>query len=88
MDGKTGFAALKPQVTEMTQFCRGLQDIASHRYKISIMIRRPVPHDRFTKFDSINISHYDVFDQGHIQNYFPSASEVLRLRLAKSMKHR
>lgn len=78
----------KPQATEMSQLCQGLQDLMVHLYKMSMMIRRPIPHDRFAKFGSINVSHFDAFEVGHIQNCFPSVSEVLTLRLARAMKRR
>jgi hypothetical protein len=78
----------KPQATEMSQLFQGLRDLMVHLYKMSMIIRRPIPHDRLAKFGSINVSHFHVFEIGHIQNCFPSVSEVLTLRLAQAMKRR
>jgi hypothetical protein len=88
MNSRICLPGVKPSTSEMAQLCQGLKDLVGHLYKISMMIRRPIPHDRFTKCQSINVSHYDPFDLTHIQNSFPSVSEILSLRLARAMKRR
>lgn len=82
------FFGSKPKSAEMTQLREDIQDLVGHLYKISMLIRRPIPHDRFTKCESINVSHYDTFDEGHIQNCFPLISKTLSLRLTHAMKRR
>jgi hypothetical protein len=80
--------SLNPKAPEMTQLSQGIRSLVSHLYKLSMLIRRPIPHDRLTKCNSIDVSHYESFESGHILNCFPTLNEILRLRLAHAMKRR
>ncbi|KAH7393523.1 hypothetical protein BKA64DRAFT_89804 [Cadophora sp. MPI-SDFR-AT-0126] len=83
-----GVTNLNHKTPEMTQLSQGIRSLVGHLYKLSMLIRRPMPHDRLTKCNSIDVSHYEPFDSGHILDCFPTLNEILRLRLGHAMKRR
>lgn len=82
------FPTMKAQTPEMSQLSQEIHDLINHLYKLAMMIRRPAPHDRFSKCESIDVSHFDAFDFGNIKSCFPVASDVLCRRLAQAQRRR
>lgn len=73
---------------EVVQLRAAITDILSHLYKLSMLIRRPVPQDRLTRSAKINVRHFEQFDQGYLQDCFPSARAWLQKRLAMAITRR
>jgi hypothetical protein len=75
--------------TEMAQLQKSITEIVSHLYRVAMVIRhRPRPHDRLVKSARIDVSHYEGFDRGFVQDCYPCATPELRNRLAKAITRR
>jgi hypothetical protein len=73
---------------EVVQLRSAIIDILAHLYKLSMLIRRPVPQDRLTRSARIDVSHFGLFDEGYVQDCFPSARPWLQRRLGKAITRR
>jgi len=73
---------------EIVQLRSAIADILAHLYKLSMLIRRPVPQDRLTRSAKIDVSHFEMFDEGYVQDCFPSARPWLQKRLGKAITRR
>ncbi|KAF5568943.1 serine threonine kinase [Fusarium phyllophilum] len=59
-----------------------------HLYSLAMVIRQPVATDRLSRASKITVDHFTLFDQRHVEECFPDASEVLKKRLAKAITRR
>jgi len=53
-------------------------------YKFSIAIRNPAPSDKLRKCSKIDVSCFEYFDQQHVREKFPEATEFLIERLSRA----
>lgn len=67
---------------------QAIKEGVEHLYKISMIIRRPIPVDRLSRASKIPMSHFDLFDRHHIDERFPNANSVLKERLAVAITRR
>ena len=73
---------------EVVQLRSAITDILANLYKLSMLIRRPVPQDRLTRSAKINVRHFEIFDEGYVIDCYPSAQPWLQKRLAKAITRR
>ena len=74
--------------SEVVQLRSAITDVLIHLYKLSMLIRRPIPQDRLARSAKINMRHFEQFDEGYVQDCFPSAHLWLQKRLAKAITRR
>ncbi|KAM0553411.1 hypothetical protein ACHAPJ_007426 [Fusarium lateritium] len=74
--------------TEMTQIAAGVSDVVNCLLRLSVAIRNPAPHDRFTTFVPIEASHYEPFDIQHVKSKFGDIEPFLTERLGKAISRR
>ncbi len=72
----------------MVQIFQSIQDIIQRLYKMSLVIRRPIPQHALDKSSAIDVSHFVDFDKSHVQQRFPCAMPKLQERLAKAITRR
>jgi len=65
-----------------------IAEIITCLMRLSMVIRKPAPHDHFTKSLDINTSFYESFDVNHVRSKFPLADEALVQRLGKAITKR
>ena len=73
---------------EVVQLRNAITDILSHMYKLSMLIRRPVPQDRLTRSAKIDVKHFEIFDEGYVKDCYPSARPWLQKRLGRAITRR
>lgn len=78
----------KVPTSEMAQLGQSLKAVVSQLYRIAMVIRRPVPHDRYARSAGIDLAHFEPFDIRYVQDCFPSAAPELQQRLAKGITRR
>ena len=74
--------------TELEQIFLDIEQIVTCLYRLSMAVRNPTPHDRYTKAASIDTSFYEPFDIEHVRQKFPMAKEFLVSRLGKAISRR
>jgi hypothetical protein len=74
--------------TEIQQLRTAISDVLAHLFKLSMLIRRPIPQDRLVRSAKINMAHFEQFDYGYVQDCFPTARPWLQKRLAKAITRR
>jgi hypothetical protein len=77
----------KPDATEpeMVQIHSAMKDIVQHLYKMSMVIRQPIPMDKIAKAAGIPVGHYETFDCNHVRDCYPMAASQLQSRLASAI---
>lgn len=74
--------------TEMGQAREAIKDIVVSLYKISTVIRRPLPSDRHIKSTQTNVQHFAEFDQRYVSDKFPTANFEIIARLGRGITRR
>ena len=74
--------------TEVGQAREAIKDIVTSLYKISTVIRRPLPSDRHIKSTQTNVQHFADFDQRYVSDKFPTANVELLARLGRGITRR
>jgi hypothetical protein len=69
---------------EALQTFLDVQKIITYLYKYAAHLRSPAPRDRLLKLAKIDVSHFEEWDQLHLEEKFPLASPALRKRLGKA----
>lgn len=87
-DQESVFAHNNIPNSEMVQLRESIQEIISHLYRASMVIRRPIPQDRITRSANINMKHFAPFDLGFVQDCYPRAHPELQQRLASAITRR
>ncbi|RGP69547.1 transcription factor [Fusarium sporotrichioides] len=74
--------------TEMAQIVQNVSDVVNCLLRLSVAIRNPAPHDRFTTSVSVEASHYEPFDIRHVKAKFGEIEPFLADRLGKAISRR
>ncbi|KAL8708515.1 MAG: hypothetical protein Q9225_007585 [Loekoesia sp. 1 TL-2023] len=75
--------------TELQQLQHSMSSFIRNLYQISIIVRtNPAPHDRLIKSAKIDTSFYEFFDERHVQEKYPYASQELARRLGDAISKR
>ncbi|KAK8246591.1 hypothetical protein HDK90DRAFT_15103 [Phyllosticta capitalensis] len=74
--------------TELEQLMGSIKGIINMLLRTSKMIRNPAPHDHFAHSNQQATCHFEQYDQMHIREKFPKASESLVERLARATSAR
>lgn len=84
---KVAEQALLP--TELSQTQHAMSSFIKNLFQISIIVRKnPAPHDRLVKSAKIDTSFYEFFDERHVQEKYPHASQELVKRLGLAISKR
>ena len=74
---------------ELHRLSQSASDIIANLYKLSIIIRNGnLSQDRFLKSSKTDVSYYEPYDEQHVKNKFPEASEELVERLGRANTRR
>jgi hypothetical protein len=74
---------------EVEQLHNELVNIINGLYRMSMLIRRPAPHDRITRTHAKDAAFYELYDQAHVKEKFPSAdTAIIALLGAASTRRR
>jgi hypothetical protein len=74
--------------TEMAQIAQNVSDVINCLLRLSVAIRNPAPHDRFTTSASIDTSHYEHFDIQRVKDKFSGIEPFLADRLGRAISRR
>ncbi|KAM7185320.1 hypothetical protein V8F20_011853 [Naviculisporaceae sp. PSN 640] len=75
--------------TELDQIVLVVADVINCLLRLSVAIKNPAPHDRFTaSIPGIDSDHYEQFDIQHVQEKFGHIDEGLAVRLGKAITRR
>ena len=74
--------------TELKQIATDVPDVINCLLRLSVAIRNPAPHDRFTTSIPIDASHYEPYDIQHVKTKFEGIDDSLAVRLGQSMSRR
>lgn len=69
--------------SELEQIYAEIANIVNGLYRMSMLNRKPAPHDRVTKFRASDAASAVYFDQLHVAEKFPQADSSLVERLGK-----
>jgi hypothetical protein len=74
--------------TELEQICADVVEIITSLFRLSMNMRKPAAHERFSRAPSLNASHFYEFDKDHVRNKFPNAKDFLCTRLGRANSQR
>jgi hypothetical protein len=83
-DGDTAKNDSRTEADELEESFFEITHAITCLYRLSITIQNPARRDRLKRCASINVSHYEPWDVGHVSNKFPNAEEYLVHRLGKA----
>jgi len=65
-----------------------IEEIITCLMRLSVIMRKPVPHDHISKPREVIITHYEKLDVDHVRNKFPKAHPAVAERLGKAISQR
>jgi hypothetical protein len=74
--------------SELVQLASHISEIITCLMRLSVSFRNPAPHDQFRESRTIDISHHEEFDVGHVRDKFPLAEQYLVVRLGQAISRR
>jgi hypothetical protein len=74
--------------TELGQIAVDMADVVNCLLRLTVSIRNPAPHDRYTQAKSTDASHYEPFDIQHVRSKFDDIEPWLADRLGKAISRR
>jgi len=74
--------------TELMQVKVAIKDIVTSLYKISMVIRRPLPSDRHVRSTQINVQYFAEYDRRYVCDKFPTAEPEMIDRLSRGVTRR
>lgn len=74
--------------TEIQQIRKSVATIINCLFQMSILVRKPAPHDLLVKSRKADVAHFEPFDQSHVLNKFPKADRRLVSRLGRAVTRR
>ncbi|KAL2848861.1 hypothetical protein BJY01DRAFT_211464 [Aspergillus pseudoustus] len=74
-----------PEETEIQEIYTSLVCIVSNLYQLSMIIRRPAPHDRLVSVFNADTEAFKFWDRKHISDKYPKLEDFLVERLATAM---
>lgn len=77
-----------PFELEYSQILSDVLETINCLFRLSITIKDPSSHDRFTNSGVTDTSHFEEFDIQHVRMKFPLASETIIQRLGKALSRR
>jgi hypothetical protein len=75
-------------LTELEQLATYISNIINCLLRISMVIQKPAPHDRFINSGRFDQSYRQPWDEQHVRDKFPSLPEWLTVRLGKAISRR
>jgi hypothetical protein len=80
--------ASEENVIDIEECVNDVMHIVQCLYEFSVTVRYPAPRDRLEMCSNVEVSHFEIFDIGHISNKFPQASDFLQERCGKANTRR
>jgi hypothetical protein len=78
-----------PSEPQLKDFSDQVGEIVTSLMRLSVIMRKPVPHDHIMKWqDILDTSFYEQVDISHVQHKFPNADKSLVERLGKAISKR
>ena len=74
--------------SELQQLYEEAVNIVDCLYKMSMLIRRPAPHDLLVGSNKTDVAAFEPFDREHVRNKFPNADNIIIQRLGHAITQR
>ncbi|KAK5663802.1 hypothetical protein OQA88_5 [Cercophora sp. LCS_1] len=74
--------------TELSQITSNVADMIDCLFRLTVSIRNPAPHDRFSKRSRVDLSHYERFDVAYVRDFIPALPVAQAERLGKAITRR
>lgn len=85
--GETSSENESPQ-TEIQQLRRNVATIINCLFEMSMLTRKPAPHDMRVESRHANTTAYEIYDARHVREKYPQADEILVRRLGRAITKR
>lgn len=72
-------------MTEIQEIHAGIADTITDLYRMSMIIRKPAPHDRLIGTQKLDAEPYKFWTKQHVLNKYPNADSVVVERLGSAM---